>query len=205
MSRPAMADYAATCRSFRWEVPEHFNFGADVVDAWAADAAKPALTWCDAEGHERRLTFAEVARLSNRFANLLRGHGVGKGDRVIVMLPRIPEWQIAMVGCAKLGAVPVPCVTMLTEGDIAYRASHSEAVAAVTTRENVHKFHGEPDLRCRVSVGGGGGWLDFADAMGGVSDAFDAVSMAREDPAILYYTSGSTGEPKGAMHAARGL
>ncbi len=205
MSAPAMTDYAATYRAFRWEVPEHFNFGADVVDAWAADAAKPALIWCDGQGRERRLTFAEVARLSNRFANLLQGHGVGKGDRVIVMLPRIPEWQIAMVGCAKLGAVPVPCVTMLTEGDIAYRASHSEAVAAVTTRGNVHKLHGEPNLRCRVSVGGGDGWLDFEDAMGGASDAFDAVPMAREDPAILYYTSGSTGEPKGAMHAARGL
>lgn len=205
MSGTAMTDYAATYRSFRWEVPAHFNFGADVVDAWAADAAKPALIWCDAEGHERRLTFVQVARLSNRFANLLQGHGVGKGDRVIVMLPRIPEWQIVMVGCTKLGAVPVPCVTMLTEGDIAYRVSHSEAVAAVTTDDNVHKFPDQTNVRCRVSVGGGAGWLDFEDAIGGASDTFDAVSMAGEDPAILYYTSGSTGEPKGAMHAARGL
>ena len=205
MSGPAMADYEATHRTFRWETPDHFNFGADVVDAWAADAANPALIWCDGEGHERRLTFAEVARLSNLISNSLRVHGVGKGDRVIVMLPRIPEWQIVMVACIKLGAVPVPCVTMLTEGDIAYRASHSEAVAAVTTRENCRKFSGAPNLRCRVSVGGGAGWLDFENALGGVSDTFDAVPMAREDPAILYYTSGSTGEPKGVMHAARGL
>jgi len=186
-------------------VPEHFNFGSEVVDAWAADTAKPALIWCNGQGHERRLTFAEVAQLSNRFANLLRAHGVGKGDRVIVMLPRIPEWQIVMVACTKLSAVPVPCVTMLTEVDIACRVSHSEAVAAVTTRDNVHKFTGPPDLNFRVNVGGGAGWLNFEDAMSGASNAFDAAPMTCEDPAILYYTSGSTGEPKGAMNAVRGL
>ena len=117
-----MEDYHATCREFSWEVPSTFNFGGDVVDAWAAEPERPALIWCNEQGLERRFTFSEIRSASNRLANLLRENGVGKGDRVLVMLPRIPEWQIAMVGCCKLGAVPVPCITMQTAHDIAFRS-----------------------------------------------------------------------------------
>jgi acetyl-CoA synthetase len=107
-----MTDYAATAGAFRWEVPERFNFARDVVDVWAADPAKPALLWSDAAGRERRFTFSDIARQSCRFANLLAAHGVGRGDRVIVMLPRLPEWQVAMVGCFRAGAIPIPCIDM---------------------------------------------------------------------------------------------
>jgi acyl-coenzyme A synthetase/AMP-(fatty) acid ligase len=205
VKRTRMEDYDATCREFSWEVPPTFNFGVDVVDAWAEDPERPALIWCNELGLERRFTFADIRNASNRFANLLRERGVGKGDRVLVMLPRIPEWQIAMVACCKLGAVPVPCITMQTAHDIAFRAGHSGAVAAITTRDNIHKFHGEHVMHTRVSVGGGDGWLDFENDTQACSDAFTPVEMKSEDPAILYYTSGSTGDPKGVTHAARGL
>jgi acyl-coenzyme A synthetase/AMP-(fatty) acid ligase len=200
-----MVDYDATCREFAWEVPPAFNFGGDVVDRWAEDPERTALVWCDDQGHERRFSFADIRRLSNRLANLLRKSGVAKGDRVLVMLPRIPEWQIAMVACCKLGAVPVPCITMQTAHDIAFRAEHSGAVAAITTLDNIEKFRGQHALHTRVSVGGGDGWLDFERDSEACSDAFTPVTMRSEDPAIMYYTSGSTGNPKGVTHAARGL
>ena len=206
MLRSAMADYDETHRNFRWDLPETFNFGGDVVDRYAEDPDKLALIWCDDGGTERRFTFADIKRLSNRFANLLAAHGVTKGDRVVVMLPRIPEWQIVMVGCLKLGAVPIPCITMLTEKDVAYRVAHSGAVAVVTTRENTGKFDPSAGFRLRLSVGGGAGpWQDLDAGMQGQSEDFEPVTMAAEDPAVMYYTSGSTGDPKGVTHAARGL
>jgi acyl-coenzyme A synthetase/AMP-(fatty) acid ligase len=205
MQRTEMVDYELSHREFSWEVPSTFNFGGDVVDKWAEDPARLALIWCDEQGNERRFTFADISRLTNRFANLLRAQGVSKGDRVLVMLPRIPEWQIAMVGCFKLGAVPVPCITMQTYRDIAYRAGHSGAVAAITTRDNIEKFAGDHVFQTRISVGGGEDWLDFDQALDACPDSFAPVEMSSEDPAIIYYTSGSTGHPKGVTHAARGL
>lgn len=206
MQRVAMPTYDAARQAFRWQVPESFNFGSDVVDAWArAQPDHLALIWCDDDGHERRLTYSDVARLSNRMANALSQAGVGKGDRVIVMLPRIPEWQIAMVGCLKLGAVPIPCIDMLTERDIAYRAENSDAVAAITTAANTAKFARSSDLVGRFAIGGAEGWSDFEAALAAASDSFEPVAVGADDPAIMYYTSGSTGYPKGVLHGARGL
>lgn len=206
MQRVAMPTYDAARRAFRWEVPETFNFGGDVVDAWARDRPDHlALIWCDDEGHDRRLTYADVARSSSRVANALAEAGVGKGDRVIVMLPRIPEWQIAMVGCLKLGAVPIPCIDMLTERDIAYRLTNSDAIAAITTAANTSKFASAPDLLGRFAVGGSEGWRDLDVALAAASDSFEPVAVGADEPAIMYYTSGSTGYPKGVLHGARAL
>jgi acetyl-CoA synthetase len=200
-----MTDYAATAREFRWALPERFNFAGDVVDHWAATTGKPALVWCDDAGRERRFTFDEVARASCRFANLLAAHGVGKGDHVVVMLPRLPEWQIAMVGCLRAGAIPIPCIDMLTAKDVAYRVGHSGAVAAVTTAANTPKFADAARFRLRASVGAADGWLGLEGALGAQPGSFAAVPLAAEDPAIMYYTSGSTGNPKGVTHAARAI
>jgi acyl-coenzyme A synthetase/AMP-(fatty) acid ligase len=200
-----MTDYEATARGFRWMVPERFNFARDVVDHWAASPAKPALVWCDDAGRERRFAFDEIARASCRFANLLAAHGVGRGDRVIVMLPRLPEWQIAMVGCLRAGAIPIPCIDMLTAKDIAYRVGHSGAVAAVTIAASTAKFADAARFRLRASVGAADGWLELGAALAAQADAFEAVALDRDEPAIMYYTSGSTGNPKGVTHAARAI
>ena len=203
MRRVPMATYEQALEEFEWEIPDTFNFGADVIDEWAKEPDKLALIWANSEGRERRLTFRDVAALSNRFANLLAANGVAAGDRVVVMLPRIPEWQVAMVGCHKLGAVPIPCVTMLTEKDVAYRVRHAGAAAAVTTADNTHKF-GE-GCRCRISVGAAEGWIEFEAGLQAASDEFTPRRNAAEDPAVLYYTSGSSGMPKGVSHSSRGL
>ncbi|OLB78367.1 MAG: acyl-CoA synthetase [Alphaproteobacteria bacterium 13_2_20CM_2_64_7] len=200
-----MLDYSATYAAFRWEVPSHFNFGGDVVDVWAKDSNRLALIWCDEQGRERRFTFAEISGFSNRFANLLQQLGIGRSDRVLVMLPRLPEWQIAMVGCLKLGAIPIPCIDMLTSGDVAYRIEHSGARGAVTTAANVAKFNGPWTLAAQISVGSAEGWTEFEQGLAGCSDRFAPVRLEADEPAIIFYTSGSTGKPKGVTHASRAL
>jgi acyl-coenzyme A synthetase/AMP-(fatty) acid ligase len=200
-----MRDYHETCRSFRLEVPTHFNFGGNVVDRWAENSDHLALIWCDETGAERRFTFGDISRLSNRCANLLAALGLCRGDRVLIMLPRLPEWQITMVGALKLGAIPIPCIDMLTEGDVAYRIAHSGARGAVTTAANVGKFEGASKLTVRVSIGAAPGWVDFGAGVDGQSENFAPAPLAADEPAIIYYTSGSTGKPKGVTHASHAL
>ena len=207
MQRVPMESYETARQEFRWEVPESFNFGGDVVDHWARERpGHLALIWCDDQGNERRLTYADIAELSNHVANALSARGVKRGDRVIVMLPRIPEWQIAMVGCLKLGAVPIPCIEMLTERDIAYRLANSDATGAITTRANTGKFASGEALLARLSVGGGeGAWEDYDSVLAESPVSFAPAPLAADEPAIMYYTSGSTGHPKGVLHASRGI
>ncbi|AWZ01984.1 acetyl-coenzyme A synthetase [Rhodobiaceae bacterium] len=203
MKRLLMEDYVTTKEAFEWRLPDTFNFGGEVVDYWAEDKDRLALIWLNDKGEEKRFTFDDIKKRSNQLANLLTERGIGKGDRVIVMLPRLPEWQIATVACHKVGAVPIPCVTMLTEKDLSYRADHSGARAVITTADNTHKFG--DTFAAQISVGEAPGWIDFAQGCDSFSEEFVPVKMAACDPAVLYYTSGSTGMPKGVLHAARGL
>ena len=201
-----MLEYRTVCRTFEWGVPEYFNFGADVVDALATDPQRLALIWCDETGDEKRFSFADISRLSNQFANVLTEHGVVKGDRVVIMLPRIPQWQIVMTACLKMGAVVVPCIEMLTERDVAYRLAHSGAKAIVTTASNTSKIATDSDtLTLRISVGGTPGWIDYDKAFDNASETFEPAKVAADDPAIIYYTSGTTGTPKGVVHGARAI
>ena len=198
--------YADLAREFRWDIPETFNFGVDVVDAWAAERDGLAILWENAAGDQASYRFSDVARLSNRLADTLRRFGVAKGDRVIVMLPRIPEWQIALIACLKLGAVAIPCIEMLTARDIEYRVRNSEARAAICRAEQVGKFAAVADqLPIRIAIGPAAGWTDWSEAITAGAERFASVRVEVEDPAIMYYTSGSTGHPKGVLHASRGL
>lgn len=203
--RMAMSDYAQAAGAFRWEIPETFNFAADVVDALAQDPQHLAMICVDAEGRERRYTFHDVSEQSSRLANALNRLGVRRGDRVLVALPRIPEWQLTMVACLKCGAIPIPCVEMLTERDLAYRIEHAGASAVVTTVANTGKFAGAPSSLVRIVVGEAAGWDSLDALIAGESADYDPVRLDAEEPAILYYTSGSSGHPKGVAHASRAL
>ncbi len=190
---------------FQWEVPESFNFAVDVVDYWARDPQRLALIAVNDAGDERSFTFSDISEASCRLANLLTAQGLNKGDRVVVMLPRIAQWQIAMVAVMRLGAVPIPCITMLTEKDLAYRVQHSGAVGVVTLSEEASKFEGIDGLIARICVGDDrAGWMN-AEQASMQSEVFEPASVDSEDPAILYFTSGSTGSPKGVTHSSRAI
>jgi len=196
--------------SFRWDPPREFNFGRDVVDRFGEEPGRPALLWRNAAGGERRLTFADVASSSNRVAHLLRSLGVGAGEPLIVMLPRIPEWQIVCVGALKAGVLVIPSSTVLRPKDIAFRARHSDAAAVVTTAEQVPAVDAVRDelvnvrhFLCVVEDGAQAppGWTDLGEALAGVpDDASGGRPTDASDPALVYYTSGTTGPPKAVLH-----
>ncbi|MGZ8605612.1 MAG: AMP-binding protein, partial [Actinomycetota bacterium] len=207
---PNMTDYEVTRRTFRLEVPERFNYARDVVDARAA--ATPGALALLAAGPDgavtARFTFGDLARASNRAANALAAHGIGAGDPVFVMLPRIPEWHVALLACIKLGAVPMPGTTLLTSRDIAYRIGAAEAVVVITDAEGAAKVDAVreelPSLKSPICVGGGrpgGHWLDWHEFVASGSDAApDAQPTRADDPMLIYFTSGTTGYPKMVLH-----
>jgi acyl-coenzyme A synthetase/AMP-(fatty) acid ligase len=203
----ALDDWRRRRDAFRWEAPDPFNFGTDVVDRFAREAARPALLWRGADGAERRLSYAEVARAANRFAHLLQGLGVRPGDPVVVMLPKLPEWQIALVGALEAGCLVIPSSTILRPKDIEYRVNHSGAVALVTTPEPaaaVDEVRAKmPTLKHRLLLGGSReGWTALEPALAAQPDDAGARQPTRaSDPALVYYTSGTTGPPKAVLHA----
>jgi len=122
--------YRRAYHDFRWETPEHFNFAA-AIDKFAEDPRRVAILSEDSEGRRSRLTFADIARQSRRIANVLAGHGIRRGDPVLLVLPRITLWQAAYIGALRLGAIVIPCTSMLREKDLVYRANHSGARAII--------------------------------------------------------------------------
>jgi acyl-coenzyme A synthetase/AMP-(fatty) acid ligase len=197
--------YEERIAAFRWQVPDEFNFAWDVIDAYAEDRGRLALV-CDNEaGDEARYTFWDVAEKSRRFANVLRGLGVGRGDPVMIMLPRVAEWQIAFLGALRIGALVIPCTSQLREKDVAYRANHSEARAIVTTAANRDLIESvrphTPSLKALIAVGEAPpGWTDFAHALRSASRSLERVRTRASEPAICFYTSGTTKEPKAVLH-----
>jgi len=206
----ALALYRERCRQFRWEIPERFNFARDVVDAHAAAGDGPALWWRATDGRtEQRLRFSEVRERSSRVAALLATRGIAPGDPVIVMLPKIPAWHLAMVGALRAGALVIPCSTILRPKDLVYRVAHSHATAIVAApgqRELVDAVRGElPSLREYLLVEETAetappGWTLLHQAIAGLDPAFEGPETRADDPALVYYTSGTTGPPKAVLH-----
>ena len=204
---PNMVDYETTRRDFVLEVPEQFNFGFDVVDKWAGDSEKLALISLDPKGESAQShTFSDLRVLSNKFANLLRGLDVTKGDRALLMVPRIPEWYISILGMIKLGVVPMPTTTLCTPKDIEYRVNRAEASVAITDLENAAKVEvvvaSCPSLKHIVLVNGTKkGWVNWYDEIAGLSPGLDGLEPTRSDDSMLiYFTSGTVGPPKMVLH-----
>ncbi|HQJ87516.1 MAG TPA: AMP-binding protein, partial [Methanoregulaceae archaeon] len=139
-NRHNMKDYDESYRDFKIEVPEYYNFGFDVVDEWARkDRNKLAMIWTDQKGNEKKFTFWDLMGLSNAAANILLKHGIHKGDRVMLMLHRVPEWWILTLALIKLGAVVSPGPTMLTSKDIRYRIELGQFKMVITDLETAPK------------------------------------------------------------------
>lgn len=190
---------------FKWDIPETFNFAVDVVDYWAAQNDNLCLIWENGAGEHREYTYRDMSVLTKRLAFALKEAGVSQGDRVLIVMPRIPEWQIAVVAAMRIGAVPIPCIEMLTAGEVQYRAENAEAKAVICRAEHAEKIEdGVSGVPVKFCVGDRAGWASLGDALAQTGEA-DAAIVQAEDPVVLYYTSGSTGYPKGVLHAARGL
>jgi acyl-coenzyme A synthetase/AMP-(fatty) acid ligase len=196
--------YKDLVANFRWDVPEEFNFGA-LIDAWGTDRSRTALYWENEAGQTARLTFWDVAVASTRCMNALAGLGVKRGEPVLVMLPRVPQWHVAMIGGIKLGALVIPCTAQLRAADIAYRARHSGARAIVTTVDQAEvvdtALADVPGVDVRLAVGGApAGWHDFDATLAKAASGGVAARTRSDEPALCFYTSGTTKEPKAVLH-----
>jgi benzoate-CoA ligase family protein len=206
-------DYKRLLREWTWEIPEHFNIGVDCVDKHAATAGRRdriCLFWENERGEKRTFTFGQMKSLSDRFGNVLRALGLGKGDRLILRLPNVPEFHVAFLGALKIGALPVPCSVMFRAHEMEYRIADSGAAALVTTdgyAADIDTVRGKcPSLKHVIVVGRSGeGHLDFEKLMSAAPEKFEPEKTRAEDPAFICYTSGTTGVPKGAVHAHRWL
>lgn len=211
--------YAATVAAFHWDIPEYFNIGWDVCDRWAeSDPDRVALIEVaeDGYGAVRETSFAELRGLSNRFANVLRGLGLGgdgveAGDRVAILLPQRRETVVAHVAAFKAGCISLPLFTLFGPEALLHRLRDSGARVLVTDHASLPLVEGIrdelPDLEVIFTVDGpsAGNAQDFDAALAAASDAFTPVRSLANAPALLIYTSGTTGNPKGALHAHRVL
>jgi acyl-coenzyme A synthetase/AMP-(fatty) acid ligase len=202
-----MVDYEETIRTFKLDVPERFNFARQVIGNWAKDPDKLGMWWLSHDGQERKVTFREFAERSDKFAEILQKSGVKPGDRVLVQLPRIPQWWEVLLGCMKAGAVAVPGTVLLTPKDILYRAALSEGVAYVCDPDNaakVDQVRAElPSLRELFVVGETNqreGWRSYDREVEAASGHYQEVDTKSSDPCLVYFTSGTVGNPKMVLH-----
>ena len=202
---PVMVDYEQTCREFRWEVPEYYNFAFDVVDRWGEDVEKLAMLWVNERGDEKHLTFHDFTMRSNQVGNALRTMGLRKGERVFIMAPRLPEWWEAVLGIMKVGAISMPGTTLLTPKDVAYRIQAAEAVAVITDEEGALKVEQVaddcPTLRLKILLGAEReGWVNYTRAVASAMSTLKRELTRGDEPMMIYFTSGTVGYPKMVLH-----
>ena len=192
-----LGGYEEMCAAHRWEVPERYNIARDVCDKHEPD--RLAMVWEDWRGNERRVSFGELQELSNRFANVLEAVGVEREDRVATLLPSLPETAAVFLGTYKRAAILLSMSVLYGDEGIEHRLRDSGARLVVTDSANRHRI---PDgLVERVLVMGD----DFEAAMEEASPDYETVDTSADDPAQLYYSSGTTGLAKGILHAHRYL
>jgi acyl-coenzyme A synthetase/AMP-(fatty) acid ligase len=204
-----MADYDEERRNFRWQVADDYNFAIDTIGHWAEDPGKLAMLWIGQDGREERYTFAAFDEQSSRVAHALKTLGMQKGERVLLMLPRVPEWWEAMLGLMKLGAIGIPCTTLLTPKDIQYRAEIAEAVALITDQAGAAKLAQVraqcPTIRTVMVVDEPGaerpeGCVGYHPAVDVAAPTWYDRVTSSSDPCLIYFTSGTVGYPKMVLH-----
>ncbi len=188
---------------------DNFNFAYDVVDALAAKCPnKKCIQWVGNDGTEMEFTFSDISRLSNKAANYFASLGIQQGDRVMLVLKRHWQFWVCMMALHKLGAVAVPATNQLVEHDFEYRFNAGEISAIVctadgnTAEEAARAAEKAPTLRTKIMVRGcREGWEDFDNNFINCSSVLKRVNNCKDDPSIMFFSSGTTGYPKLAMHS----
>lgn len=202
--------YAETRDAFSWQVPPRFNIAQAACDRHAATRDMALLTEA-ADGTARQHTFAQLRELSSRLANALLAHGVERGDRVAILLPQCVETAVAHLAAYRMGAIALPLFTLFGPEAIEYRLADSGARVLIAGDEGLAKLHGMrdrlPELRLVLGTDGAqeGGVLDFHAELARGAPHHAPLDTAADDPALILYTSGTTGQPKGVLHAHRVL
>ncbi|MDN0072764.1 AMP-binding protein [Bacteroides caecigallinarum] len=197
-------------KNFRIEVPENFNFGYDVVDAWAAeDPEKEAILWTNDKGACIHFSYADLKKYTDQTASYFQSLGIGHGDKVMLILKRRYEFWYSIIALHKLGAVVIPATHLLTKKDIVYRCNAASIKMIVMAGEEVITKHvidampESPTVEKLVSIGPDipEGFLDFHK---GIDSAAPFVRPehpnTNDDISLMYFTSGTTGEPKMVAH-----
>ena len=197
-------------KNFRIEVPENFNFGYDVVDAWAAeDPDKEAILWTNDKGECIHFSYADLKKYTDQTASYFQSLGIGHGDKVMLILKRRYEFWYSIIALHKLGAVVIPATHLLTKKDIVYRCNAASIKMIVVAGEEVITKHvidampDSPTVEKLVSIGPDmpEGFLDFHK---GIDSAAPFVRPenpnTNDDISLMYFTSGTTGEPKMVAH-----
>ena len=199
--------------NFKMNIPEDFNFGYDVVDAWAKEEPeKMALVWCNDHNEEKKFTFTDLSKLSNKAANYFKSLGIKKGTVVMLILRRRWEYWICATALHKIGAILIPGSLQLTTKDLVFRGNAAQIHTIVCIDDDfvVEQVNGAFDqvesLKNRLVVGGGKreNWIPFNEEMEKCSDEFPRPTGEEatkwNDTMLVYFTSGTTGMPKSVMH-----
>lgn len=202
-------DHAALAGAFRWAIPPRFNI-AGAIDAWADGSGRTAIIALDEAGRETRMSFDALRSLSCRLANVLAARGIGRGERVAILLPQRPETAAAHLAAYRMGAVAVPLFVLFGPDALAFRLGDSGAAAVITDAAGAATLtrlrDTLPGLRAVLCFDGAAeGAEDLPALLSRASDRFTTADTAADDPALIIYTSGTTGQPKGALHAHRVL
>jgi acetyl-CoA synthetase len=208
---PAVRDYDQIYRQFRWQVPARYNIAVAVCDRWAAaEPQRLAIVHARPDGAEDAITYGWLRETSNRLANVLRANGVQRGDRVAILLPQAPEVAAAHIAIYKLAGIALPLAVLFGADALRYRLQDAGVRALITNGPGLARIAeiraDLPELKLVLSLDGAGdGALDFQTALERASPDFTPEDTSSDDPAVMVYTSGTTGQPKGALHAHRVL
>ena len=210
LEKASFESYEDFMQNFKIKVPENFNFGYDVVDAWAEkDPDKKALLWTNDQGEEIQFTFADIKRESDKTASFFASQGIGRGDMVMLILKRHYQFWFSIVALHKLGATVIPATHLLTEKDIIYRCEKADIKAIVATGDEIVINHIQnslpkcPTLKTLISTGPivPEGWFDFNKEIDAAAPFVrPELANTNDDVSLMYFTSGTTGNPKMVAH-----
>ncbi|MBA2559558.1 MAG: AMP-binding protein [Propionibacteriales bacterium] len=195
-------DYQAAYRDFHWPRLDSFNYATDWFDVLASEHPDVLALWIvEEDGSETRLSYQQLSQLSQRLAGYLDEAGVRRGDRVLLMLGNSAPLWVAMLACIRMGAVMIPATTLLSAADIADRIERGRPQAVLVAAADTDRFGSDAEQLVRVCVGSAEGWRSYDETVADGGPVLVGGGTGADDPLLLYFTSGTTAQPKLVEHS----